>query len=193
MAKKKEDEDNEEKNEKKIRFVKNYNELATELEVAYKTVMRWKKEASSPQAAADGRHNVQEWRKWSEKNGKKQPETAQKADLADEGQKLKNKKLEMELAEKEGRLLEIDEVCNVISSAFAEVMKLRDVKHSLGPQLGGLEVGERVARIGEAMDDALRGIVLPQQIKKKVGYETLFNLFYDLQKQYGLGNGLSDT
>lgn len=179
--------------ESKPRFVKNYTELAAELEVAYKTVMRWKTDEDAPEPRADGRHSLEEWQAFMKKGGKKPKTQATKGDLADEGQKLKNRKLQVELAEKEGSLLDIDEVCEVVSTAFAAVMKLRDLKHSLGPQLGGLEVGERTARIGEEIDAALREIVLPRSVKKKAGYSKLFDLFYGLQKQYGLGSGQSST
>lgn len=80
---------------------KNMVELAAILGVSRQTVYLWKKRKEAPRASSNGTHNVDEWRKFCRRFGRKHND--QRAD--GEGlEALKAKRLMVEIAERQHRL-----------------------------------------------------------------------------------------
>ena len=179
-------------------WARNQVELAAALGCDRKSIQRWLKEADPdcPGKMSDGRYNVTLWRLWTEVKGKKPAHRLgkDKGALELENIQLRNEKLEIENALRRGELLHIDEACKVLTEMVgAFVMRMRGMKHTLGPQVIGVPVSEATKRIGREVDEGLAELSLGAWAKKKPFWGIVYAKLQDLHKSFSLGSGPSDT
>lgn len=179
-------------------WAKSQVELAEHLGCDRKTIGRWlkAKDPACPGKSSDGRYNVTLWKLWASSQGKKPAlmKTSDKVSLDNQNMRLRNEKLEIENAIRRGDLLDVDEVCKVITEMVAGFVKrARSSKHTLAPQVIGLNVAEATKRIGKETDEALNELALGEWAKKKPFWSSVFATLSDQRKRFNLGDGLSDT
>ena len=177
-------------------WARNQVELAAALGCDRKSIQRWLKDgdAECPGKTSDGRYNVTLWRLWSEKKGKKPAHRLgkDKGALEIENMALRNEKLEIENAVRRGELIHIDDCCQVLTEMMgAFVMRMRGIKHSLGPQVIGVPVAEATKRIGREIDEGLAELSLGTWAKKKAFWGIVYAKLFDLHRKYSLGDGPS--
>jgi hypothetical protein len=179
-------------------WAKNQTELAEALGCDRKTIQRWVKsrDADCPGAMADGRYNVTLWKLWVANKGKKPAKRRldDKVDLDKENTRLRNEKLEIENAVRRGQLMDVDEVCKVITEMVSGFVKrVRGSKHTLAPQVTGVSVPEATKRIGREVEEALNELALGDWAQKKTFWSIVSATLSDLRKRHNLGDGLNDT
>jgi hypothetical protein len=179
-------------------FAKNQVDLAAALGCERKSVQRWLKEKDPecPGKTSDGRYNITLWKLWVEKKGKKPAARlgTDKGALELEKLRLQNEKLRLENEVTKGRLLDQDEVIGVLCSMVREAYeKFRGLKHTLAPQVVGVEVSEATKRLGVEIDNTLRGLSLGEFAKKKVFWQKLYATLGDLHNSFSLGLGENST
>lgn len=164
------------------------SDLAAKLKVSdRKSIQRWMKLTgmqAPPGATPDGRYNVKDWCAWMERTGKsgrvKEPGSAienTKSKLALIDLRMK----EIELDERQGRMLDADEVKQVLTEVLSRVSQaFRALKHSLGPSVVGESVPEATKRIGTAIDETLASIAIPEAVKKKPFWQSISTMLSDL-------------
>ena len=179
-------------------WAKNQSELAKVLGCDRKSIQRWLKDgdAECPGKTSDGRYNVTLWRLWTEKKGKKPANRLgrDKGSLELENIQLRNDKLEIENTLRRGELMHVDEVCQVLTEMMgAFTMRMRGIKHTLGPQVIGVPVSEATKRIGREVDENLTELSLGAWAKKKPFWGIVYAKLAALHKSYSPGDGPSDT
>lgn len=179
-------------------WARNQVELAAALGCDRKSIQRWLKagDEECPGKTSDGRYNVTLWRLWVEKKGKKPAARLgkDKGALEIENIALRNEKLEIENAVRRGELLHVDEACKVLTEMMgAFVMRMRGMKHTLGPQVIGVPVSEATKRIGREVDAGLTELSIGEWAKKKPFWGIVYVRLRDLHRKYNLGDGLNDT
>lgn len=174
-------------------FVKTQGELGERLNASRKSIQRWFKEDGCPGKSDQG-YNVTLWQMWVGERGKAPraivPLTKQELDS--EHMRLKNEKLSIEIAVRRGELASWDEVNKTLTemmSAFVGTM--RQMKHHLGPQVVGVDIGEAAKRIGRMVDENLTELSLGGWAEKKTFWCKVYAHLQDLHRRYNLGDGLS--
>ncbi len=146
----------------------NLEALAQELGCDRETIRRHMKTPGSPGRKANHSYDIPAWRAWMEVHGSIRIDSPEKKDQEVKRLQWINCKLELEVDEIEGRSVELDEATTVICGILKEFqMELRQAKHRLAPEVGGLSVGEANARIGKDLEECLGRVAIPDYLKKK--------------------------
>lgn len=141
-------------------WASNQVELADVLGVERKTIQRWLKINGCPQARSDGRFNVQEFREWASKTGRKISED----DPMEERNKLEVRRLrticerlDLELAVAKETYTANDEVTKGIYRMIGSARKvLSAMPAQLAPQVVGMSIPDAEQRIREHVDSAMK-------------------------------------
>ena len=83
------------------RFVRNQTKLANALKVTRMTISRWRRIPGSPTCTANGRYDVESWRKWVQSEGRKHPvgNEAEIGQLKAKNIRLHSERLEYDIAQ----------------------------------------------------------------------------------------------
>ena len=140
-------------------------ELAKSLGISRPTLDKWMQATGAPEHAADGRHSVLEWKRWMRETGRsfgdsEEGEQGSEVErLTAKGLALRNRKIEIEIAQREGELIERDVVVQDITQAAIAVRReLYRMASEVAPQLAGRPVAEIQLRLREKVDEALHHI-----------------------------------
>lgn len=155
--------DGEAEPEKAQAYVSTKADLAKAIGCSRPTLDKWMKARGAPEPAADGRHSVGEWKRWMRETGRSTGSGAAGEDEQDEvarltakGIQLRNRRLELEIAEREGVLVDRSEVVQDLTQAAIEVRReLYRMAAEAAPQVAGLPVAEIQIRLREKIDEAL--------------------------------------
>ena len=176
-------------------WLNNQLELSKALGCDRRTVLRLLKIEGNPGKRADGRYNLSAWKKWAAEHGRlrKANTPTDKEALERQALVLRNERLELDLAERRGELMHVDEVNRVLTDMMgAFVQGIRGLKHSLSPQVVGVSVPEASKRIHTSVDEQLTRLSLGEWAKKKVFWSAVSAHLRDLHKSFSLGVGLSE-
>ncbi len=176
-------------------WVENQQALSEALGCDRRTIQRLLKLDGNPGKRSDGSYPVVEWKKWTAEHGRlrKGRVSTDKEALEMQAIILRNERLELDLAERRGELMGVEEVNKVLTDMMgAFVQGIRGLKHSLSPQVVGMSVPEASKRIALAVDEQLSRLSLGEWAKKKVFWSAVFAHLRDLHKSYSLGDGPSE-
>lgn len=144
-------------------FVTTKSDLARSLGISRPTLDKWMRAKGAPEHAPDGRHSVLDWKRWMKETGRS-PGSAVGEDEGDEvarltakGIMLRNRRLEIDIAEREGQLVDRNEVVQDLTQAAIEIRReLYRMASEVAPQVAGLPVAEIQIRLREKVDEALQ-------------------------------------
>lgn len=147
-------------------WAKNQVELARALGVDRKTIQRWikLKRGGPPEAMSDGRYSVNEWKAWCKRTGRGggvdgDEEVGEIERLTAKGLILRNRRLELDIAEREGELINRAEVVRDVTQAIVAFKReLYRMAGTISPQIVGLPIPEAERLLRASIDDALQQI-----------------------------------
>jgi hypothetical protein len=140
-------------------LVRNYVELAAVLTVSRQAIHAWKKFEDAPKPAANGLHEVAQWREFMQTRGLKGGDEAPDLQQALKARKLlaEVEERELRLAVKRGEFISIDQVradwTNLIGRATA--LLRRKFENELPPILSGLDATGIQEECRKAIDEVL--------------------------------------
>ena len=176
-------------------WMENQQKLSEALGCDRRTIQRLLKIEGNPGKRSDGRYPLAEWKKWTSEHGRlrKGSVSSDKEALETQALILRNERLELDLAERRGELMGVEEVNKVLTDMMgAFVQGIRGLKHSLSPQVVGMTVPEASKRIALAVDEQLSRLSLGEWAKKKVFWSAVYAHLRDLHKSCSLGDGPSE-
>lgn len=179
-------------------YVHNEKELAERLGISRSTIGRMKGHEKCPEATADNRYLVSEWvefkKTWDKIKGRIGSQSELKLQLLNEKIEKDLEKQEIELEELRGRLMSVDEVCQVLGDAFLGLITMqKNFTNTLAPEVSGLSPTECMKLMREANRDALGEFALGEWAKKKRFWDNVYVILQDLQATYSHGSGQSGT
>lgn len=164
-------------------FVSNQTALVEALGLeSRKTIQRWSRKAGCPGALPDGRYNVTAWRNWMQSNnlgrGRKQGPDIE--DVKNQSAVVELRMKQLELEEMEGRSISREEATQVMMAVMTKVAQtFRQLKHGLAPSVVGESVAEASKRIGQAVDEVLSLMSIPEAEKKKPFWRSVSAMLSD--------------
>ena len=177
-------------------YAKNQAELGLKLgNFDRKTIQRWSTEPGHP--GKEGlRYNVTAWRLWCYDTGKlKRPaDKAKKEDLEVEILVKRTQMMDLDLFERRGQLVDLDEACGVFGDmavAFAKELKSLETQDS--NNLAGLAPDEVARRLRRRCQDILEKLSVPSWAKKKVFWQRVSETACVLLESAKSGVGWSST
>lgn len=148
----------------KVVWAKSQIQLAECIGVDRRSIINWSKDPNCPGCTADGRYNVEAWRKWSELNKRLPTRTATEWNA-------KKKEKECELLEFKIRILSRDYIpakrVEAIGSRLgADLKAVITTLHLMAPSLAGLSVGDIEKALRDKEDDFMRQVhELPEKVE----------------------------
>lgn len=149
--------------------VSTYEELAKELGVTPRAIRQWKEKRDDwPQPKADGRHEVNLWRKWMLKHNLKgsaddaainaEGEEKTAKEWKAEQEKYKAQKLRLEVEQKQGKLIVASDVEKRLGSMLTSFRKALD---GIAPRVakiisGKMDYERKVEIVQHEVDNAMR-------------------------------------
>lgn len=138
-------------------YVKNQVELAKAIGVDRKTLWRWKKNPTFPEARADGRYNIQEVVQWKEKHGETAGNLISKESEQVKSIQLHNEKLELQIGILKGDYTPNSELSQQVTEMIISAKRqLLSLPSSLAPQVVGENVASAERILKQAILDALK-------------------------------------
>jgi len=140
-------------------FARNYVELSEALKVTRQSLGAWRKYDDAPKPAANGLHDVAQWREFMRRRGLKGGEAAPDLQTALKARKLlaEIEERELRLAVKRGEFMPVEEVQATWTNLVGQATALLRAKfeNELPPILSGLDATGIQEECRKALDEVL--------------------------------------
>lgn len=179
-------------------FAYSQAELCEKIGCSRSTITRMSRRPGCPKKTADGRYHWKEWKKFIESEPKDPTPgdlvSQRKSDAEARLKEAKAKDAELELAEREGRLIDVDEAIRVIGEAFGGmVVAMKELDTTLSPIAAGLSVAQCTKAVRKELARVLERFTIGEWAKKKPFWRAASESLQNLQMSDPLGVGPNGT
>ena len=137
-----------------LKWVRSKVDLASALGVNRRTIERWFDDETHPSAAADGRYNVEEWREWAAKEGKKTGDsTPSQTSLKARQLLLQNQLLQDKIDVNKRHLIRVSDVEKMGADLGAAIQKVVAGLPTLAQSIVGCELREIEKILADKVDE----------------------------------------